>query len=568
MTEIPIMDPRYSAQVILLCDVCQTAALQSHCELCHENLCMTCAEKHLSDSSKRHNVVPYKHRTSAPKYPKCPHHSRKYCELYCEKCDIPVCSTCISSGKHKKHHLSNALQKLNSKRKDLEKELKELEETVYPAYEELALDLNSEKLNLEMHYEKLMTAVEKRGEEWHREIDIIINSQKSEIDDMKTKHLVALIKQEKEVKQITSAVNQSVLNLKKILKSNEVSLTSMYRSKNVEFRRLPPRVKVSLPNFSARQINREQLHQMFGSLSALSITTEDHGHTIEAPEAVPFPPVKTLLDEPEFITIDTEYENLFNVTCLSNKKIWTRGDDKIIRLYNLQGKLLNSIQTKSGNYPADIAVTRSGKLVYSDFQERTVNIVKNEKKNEKIQEMIRLQRWKPYGVCSTSSGDLLVTMISDDEKQSKVVRYSDSTEKQTIQFDSEGKPLYSSNNMKHICENRNLDICVSDFGAFAVVVANQAGKFRFRYTGHPFSTTEPFYPQGITTDSQSQILVADYLNNRIQILNQDGQFVRYVDNCDLHLPCGLCVDTRDNLFVTEYDDENGKMKKIKYMLEI
>ncbi|XP_062580097.1 uncharacterized protein LOC134242094 [Saccostrea cucullata] len=560
-----LMDPKYSAQDILLCDLCQTAALQSHCELCQINLCKACVGVHLSDSSKRHKVVPYKQRTSYLNYPKCPNHAQKHCELYCEKCDMHVCSTCISSRKHKGHDISYALHTLSSKRKDIEKILQELKQRIHPKYEKIASDLNSEKVNLEKHYEKLTTAVTKQGENWHRKIKIIVNKQKSEIDEMKTKHLTALNEQEKEIKQITSDVKQSILELKNILESNDVSLHSAYKSRNAEFRRLPHKVTVSLPSFSPHQISTEQLHQMFGSLSELSITTEEHGYTKKTPEDVPCPPVKPLFDVPELITsimtmnINTGYNALYSVTCLSDEQIWTCGLDKIMKLYNLQGTLLKSIQTKSGNEPHDIAVTRGGDLVYTDHGTRTVNKVKN----DQIQEVIRLQGWKPYYVCSTSSGDLLVTMVSDGNRQSKVVRYSDSTEKQTIQFDSEGKPLYSSDYLKYISENRNLDICVADRGARAVVVVNQAGKLRFRYTGRP-STNKRYSldPAGITTDSQSQILASDS-NFFIHILDQDGQFLRYIDNCGLHCPYGLCVDTRDNLFVAEW--VICIVKKIKYM---
>lgn len=112
-----------------------------------------------------------------------------------------------------------------------------------------------------------------------------------------------------------------------------------------------------------------------------------------------------------------------------------RGEDNIICLYNLQGELVKSIQTTSGNRPDDIAVTKSDNLVYTDYDDRTVNILKN----TQIQEVIKFGEWRPYGVCISFSGDIFVIIDSCDRKQTKVVRFSGTTEIQSFQYDEKRK---------------------------------------------------------------------------------------------------------------------------------
>lgn len=231
---------------------------------------------------------------------------------------------------------------------------------------------------------------------------------------------------------------------------------------------------------------------------------------------------------------------------------------RLMKLYNLQGKLLKSTQTKSSvNVSSGIAVTKSGYLFYTDDVNRTVNVFTY----KQMVEVIRLVGWTPRNVCVSSSDSLLVIMNSDDY-QTRVVRYYGSKEGQIIQLNQQGSPLYSSGNLKYISENRNLDICVADWEAGSVVVVDQAGKLRFTYTG--LSSTAKklnyFHPVGITTDSQGRILTI--ANCCIHIIDEEGMFLRLIDNCDLCNPYDLCVDSKDNLFVAE--NRTGKVKKIQY----
>nr|XP_022298568.1 uncharacterized protein LOC111107592 [Crassostrea virginica] len=270
--------------------------------------------------------------------------------------------------------------------------------------------------------------------------------------------------------------------------SNEVSSIIQYSSKNEEFRKLPPKVHVSVPKFIPKQTEREEFCRLIGKLTPLSTTLEEKVFTAKELNTS----VRELLDEPEVLnTINTGHS--VSVTCFTEEQIWTNEQIAGIKCFNIQGVLQKTIQTKSWE-TWDIAVDTTGALLYCDVETRSVYKVKNDQ-TEKI---ITLQGWNPINLCVTSSGDLL------------------------------------------------------------------AGKFRFKYTGHPSPTkNKPFTPRGITTDSQGRILTADKDNLCIHIIDAHGQFLRYIDNCDLKNPLGLCVDNNDSLFVCE--ENKGNVKKIRYL---
>uniref|UniRef100_K1QQ64 Tripartite motif-containing protein 2 n=1 Tax=Magallana gigas TaxID=29159 RepID=K1QQ64_MAGGI len=407
------------------------------------------------------------------------------------------------------------------------------------------------------------TAIDKTGKDLYSEIDVIIEKLKSNLNEIDSRNLAVLATYEQEITHNISEITESIADLKELLKSNDINIVSSYKSRNALFRKLPPKPSVTLPGFTPCKINKEHISQQFGSLSELFNRTEENDYTIDVPGAEYSPQGRIFLDVPQIITeINTGYKNIFSVACLSDEDLWICGNGNVLKLYNLQRGLVRSYQTKSGLLIDGNAITSNGDPVFIDYCGKTVNLVKNSQRHT----IIKQKGWIPLSVCSTSSDNLLVVLASDDIKQeTKVVRYSDSTEKQSIQYNDKGKPLYSSGGCpKCINENRNLDICVSDWIAPAVVVVNQAGKLRFTYNGPPFPTMESFDPQGITTDSQSRILIADCKNHYIHILDQDGQFLQFIDNFDLLRPFGLCVDTNDNLFVGE--SCTGKLKKIQYYL--
>ncbi|XP_062575725.1 uncharacterized protein LOC134237612 [Saccostrea cucullata] len=199
---------------------------------------------------------------------------------------------------------------------------------------------------------------------------------------------------------------------------------------NVEaYRKIPENISPSVPNFTSGKIQEAELNTLFGVLSASSKPSDESKYSLKSKkkpsESESFFQSKHLMHEPETVaTIDTGYNMFEKVQNLRNEGFWTIGQDNTMKLFSIsKGSLLNLVITKSGNEPSDIAVTKSGDLVYTDYYYKSVNIVKN----KEIKEVIILKNWRPNSICTTSSGDLLVILESDDEKQSKVVRYSNSS---------------------------------------------------------------------------------------------------------------------------------------------
>lgn len=561
------MDSIHSRHHALSCSICETAVPTLHCDMCQMRLCTICVGEHLSDASKEHKAVPFKMQGSTIL---CKEHSTKTCELHCEQCDSPICALCISSDKHEQHKKNYIWKKMDNKKADLQKDLQELE-LILPKYEAITSRIPNQKANLEKNSQTLKSDIDKHGDEWHKAVDTVIQKYKSDIDEMDKTNKTILNQQEKEITQTILAIQKSIVDLKRLVDSFDFYSLSEYKSKNTEFRRIPSQPVISLPRFTPRDIDKRYIKQQFGFISMLPTTKTGNDVFMNYLGCASSLPQKPFVDEPQIITKLTtdfgeeEEENeLRMVCCLSHEEIWTCGDDSLIRLYDLKGELLTEIPTNSGDSPQDIAMTNkdgNGYLVYIDCSDRTVNIMKS----VQVQKIIRLESWNPIGVCGTSSGEFLVIMVSDFE-QTKVVRYSKSTAIQSIEITDSCPPHYladgAENSQKYICENNNLDICVSDTDFNVVVVFDHAGKLRFQYTGKKSPKQKRFWPNGITTDSQSRILIADSKNKYIHVLDKDGQFLRGIDNCDLVNPWGICVNTRDDLFVAEKD--TGIIKKIQY----
>lgn len=183
------MEPRHSAQDLLRCHLCETPVPPLYCEICDIYLCSSCGGEHLLDESTEHRLVPFKKRGITSK---CKKHPIKICELYCKQCNIPICSLCIASKEHQSHDSVDIVKSLEDKKTVLQKELQELEKSIYPKYRELLSNIPVQRNNRSKNSEEITMAINKYGENLHKEIDNIIKKLKSDFHEIYSENLAQL----------------------------------------------------------------------------------------------------------------------------------------------------------------------------------------------------------------------------------------------------------------------------------------------------------------------------------------------------------------------------------------
>lgn len=568
------MDPKTSAQDVHRCDLCEENLVDMLCVVCPQKLCKSCVGNHLVDDPGKHKLVKYQDRNRALVLPTCDIHTSERCKNFCQECDKAVCPSCISSDSHERHKFLKISEMFDTKKEIIRNETQELEQAVYPAYKGIVEQAESNVTKLEEGYETLEQNIEKQRRKWHEEIDIIVKKLKNETDDMKKKQLKALNDHLQKLKELLCEVQGTIDSNKDLLNSSNVSKSLSYTSRNLSLKQFPAMLEVSVPCFLSQPLNGDVISEIFGVVTGFSISNQDGGYNLKTQNKPAASSGKgtemEILNEPQVISIiETEIEYPENVACQKDGKIWIAGNEGKMKMFygvplnvsrlsfNVVGSSFALKEAETVDGPKDIALTRTGDLIYGKKLHNIVYIVRQDKTDE----LINLHDWGLLSFCSTSGDELLVAMTDDKKYRCRVVRFEGSDERQIIQYDHKGKPLYTSGMLrKYVKENQNGDICVADCNAGAVVVTDRAGMFRFQYTGSTSSQKETqFRPVGITTDSQAHILVSDSLN--VHIIDMDGQFLCFL-NLVFKDPLRIGTDSDDNLYVVE---TSGIVKKVRYM---
>ncbi|XP_052695450.1 uncharacterized protein LOC128173820 [Crassostrea angulata] len=531
-------------QDVVLCQLC-TNPVEHHCNLCRVDLCSPCILKHLADKTNRHEIVEFINRKEGPVLPECDTHKKNRCEMYCRECCKPTCALCVTTS-HKKHDITDIGEIIENKKQQIFADMTELENFIVPKYRNFTPAFPSAE------FDKAITAIQDQEDRICNLARGIGSKLRDEVTQQKRKS-------EQEYKEFQTLAMETEIELNKIIQNNnevikagDATAIMSYKSRNEKFRDGMKKSDLSCPNFVPVLVKENQILDMFGKLQLKNSNVSDKQQS-----------VLQLMETPVTLKeIQSPYGNkseLWRITCEGTGKLWVSGNNGTINQIDWDGSILKTINLSKNAVGLSLNVQQE--IVFIKGWEDT-KVFKY--KNNNVVTLLELSNWRPRGLCHTINGNLLISMRSLDEAQSRVVRYSGSTECQVIMNDKRGKPLFSvhSRTVLHLIENGNGDICVADYAGNAVVVVNSSGILRFRYGGNKITKkkNKTFEPLNIVNDKQCHILIHNQLNNNVHIIDCDGNFIRYIK-----YPCngGISVDTDHNLVVGE--SVTGKIRITKYL---
>lgn len=491
--------PHASKYLIHQCSLCP-GDKSFFCESCRIDLCPLCKEIHVQDlKTKDHNVMKYREKINCTLIQEiCAIHTYVY-GIYCESCELPICSFCTD---HRKHKLLNIKTVYQTKRQQLRRTIDIIRSDalfyrsiLFEERKEMIQNYNvklkNRLLQMQLQARHLLDVVDKCV----YDIGFIHRCTK---DTKKIKkHNAYLQRFEHIYEQSAITPVKFLLLIRKgrllyihcspcIKKHAQLQSKSANKKKEITLL-----LKENQPTISNARIGNERLLKLMS-------TVELH----------------------QYFTVP-DCQHCYHISCVSSDLVWVSVDEDELILVNKEGVVLKQLKDYHMGYCTGThAVNSQGELVYFDNKINCIAKLSQDLKTNTILE----QPHSCVPIClylSPSTGDLLV--VIDDLTRNKVVRYNHKGKlTQTIPL-SDQKMTY-----RFVTENINGDIVLSCFGDDKgyVVINDCKGKHRFSYTRHPSGSE--LWPRGICTDPLSNILVCDIRSNSVHMMDKNGMFLSHL----------------------------------------
>ena len=192
----------------------------------------------LKRSKRCHNVVEYQSKGACRAHVYCATHDHMVCELYCEQCDIPVCSKCLACSSHKGHDYKEIGTVLDAKKSCIQKEKDSIENHIQLLHEKMEV-LDTKMKEREEKYTNLLKEVENREKELIKAVKTEAAKRRQAIHCMKASDKIQIQAERNKLNlQITEA-KKGLESCEKLLQNQNPDQMLSFESRISEFQVVP-----------------------------------------------------------------------------------------------------------------------------------------------------------------------------------------------------------------------------------------------------------------------------------------------------------------------------------------
>ncbi|ELT93363.1 hypothetical protein CAPTEDRAFT_227568, partial [Capitella teleta] len=545
-----------------LCANCESKNARYKCLDCKKYLCTGCHEAHhWRKASRKHKVMSLSGTLSASKKRETDSHSA-HCNLHrrkpsthlCSTCNHIICYDCLKTD-HSRHvcqtiencatrdrdYLQSAMLGVGAIQADMESKGKELKE--------YSVRCATEKKKVLAEVAKQRSLVLKKIEQAYTEI----TKQVEEEFKTEQKRVEAI---EQEVRSSQMRLEQGVAFAENLLKfgrdgdladASHTLFQGLNEVRHMDTKHLQNELHI---NFQPDQSAIELLKPFIGEIHAEQIVITGNQPEMNNTDESTQPPILSCKFQPKTFK-DQKGCKPTGIAALPNGSILIVDDiNKKLKQFDQQGHLLWECAPSDEHAfvdPWDVAVTKEGNYAVTD---RSLHLVKMFDRNgEFINEFGSMHLQSAWGIACDSRGRIIVT---------------DATQKSVLVFDSVGTLLFTISNRdrqlfkcpEYVTVNSNDDIIVSDFDKHCILVFDPTGRMLFTFGQKGAGALDFNVPCGVCTDSDTNILVADYTNQRITKLTRNGEFLSHLATRKhgLILPQALIMTPDLHLVVLDRSD--------------
>ncbi|XP_033728864.1 uncharacterized protein LOC117318003 [Pecten maximus] len=494
---------------------------------------------------------------------KCIHHQGKQLEIYCERCDVPVCVKCLLTT-HKAHDACELSKVTSKKKQDIRNFIDKIEQDDLVHIGERIASTESLLEDNTSNFEKFSQQLKMQTDKIKEDLDMLAAQtlslyQKMEEDNTK---LIEKYKQDLEIYE--KQLKQQIQECKTILQRDshiEIYDTDCEIDSQIN---LPIKPVLGTASFTPNKTPQHHLEPALGRIETTDqgqAPTDKNGSVgTESSEGMSSTPRRSednrntavtrykLLPKTDLLEEWTSVYIIGSVCPTTDGRMWTSCSTDALTLVDRRNNVIQEVNAKATI--KDISQSPVTNTIWvCDNENNILELVSGQ-----LTHRFRTKE-EPISLCVTASNHVIVGMVKLISKFTTTGHLLQST-----LAAGTGKPLVCTPYRIAECPVTN-NVAMVDWnrrnhggdGKTQVVVMDANFNERFVYRGEIPSTYQQtssraaFDSWGVVYDSTGNLVIGDYKNCRVLLLSGSGEFLRIL-HTDKDRTVAVGMDREDVLW--------------------